>query len=95
MDFILLFFQLCGIFSEKNITLLFSDYFLPVQLKVETAEKKSSTAVIQRSFVATAQEDSGSQPCSFACVVQSPEVFKTPGDLTVPWIIIRAFGGWD
>lgn len=72
---------------RKILRLLFGDYFLPVQLKVETAEKKSSTPVIQKSLVATAQEDSGSQPCSFACMVESPTVFKTPGDLTAPRII--------
>ena len=43
--------------------------------------------MIQRSFVATAQESSGPQPCLCICPVESPRVFKTPSDLTVPQII--------
>lgn len=45
---------------KKELFLLFADYFLPVQLKGETAEKNSLTPVIQRSFVAAAQWYCGS-----------------------------------
>ena len=72
---------------RKILLLLFGNYFLPVPPKVETAEKNSSTPMILKSFVATAQQSSGSQPWLFGCTVESSTVFKTPGDPTVPQII--------